>query len=57
VKEPSKRVNYFLPSDLVRQVRIKAATEDRSPSSIVQEALEAFFAREAKESPRTPRKG
>ena len=38
-----KRVNYFLPRDLVRRIRVRAAEEERSPSEIVREAVEAYL--------------
>ncbi len=42
-----RRTTYGLPADLHKEVRVRAAAQEQTPSELVVEALRAYFAKEA----------
>ena len=42
--EPVKQFNVYLPSSLVRDVKLRAVTEERSLSKLTERALLAYLA-------------
>ena len=51
-----KRVNYYLPAELVRRVAIVAAEQGTNRSQLVRRALEAKYPELVTPAPKRPRR-
>ena len=47
---PKKKVTFYLPEDLVRAARVRAARSDRRDSEVVEAALRAYLGYDIVES-------